>query len=108
MTCLKGKAHEWRLVSPYPPVVACHQCGEIGTLSNLDDDAGHFYAMRDERDKLQAELKARDDRRCETCAHLGSVINCDGLWCAKRVVGRVGRPDAIGCPEWEAIENSSL
>ena len=70
MICLKGKAHEWRLTNPHhSDVVACRQCGEIGTLRDLDNDAGQFYAMRDERDKLQEELEAQDERRCETCRH---------------------------------------
>jgi len=59
--CLKGKAHEWRLMTEGSrdewPVVACSRCDEPGTLIDLDADVGQFYAMRDERDKLQAELE---------------------------------------------------
>jgi len=59
--CLKGKAHEWRLsassMDEWPEII-CFQCGQPGTLQDLDDDAGRFYALRDERDELQAELDA--------------------------------------------------
>ena len=52
--CLKGKAHEWRLVSDK---VVCHLCNARGTRTNLDDDVGSFYAVRDERDELQETLE---------------------------------------------------
>ena len=80
MICLKGKAHEWRLTNPHhSDVVACRQCGEIGTLRDLDNDAGQFYAMRDERDKLQEELEAQDERRCESVG-IGEIVNIRIRW----------------------------
>jgi len=76
--CLKGKAHEWRLMTAggkdVVPVVACKQCGETGSLGDLDADIGQFYAMRDERDKLQAELEFNEMDHFE-CVSCGVVNN---------------------------------
>jgi len=73
--CLKGKAHEWRLSESsmgWMPEVICFQCGQPGTLQDLDDDVGRFYALRDERDKLQAELDAANTSPCEDVSTVAS------------------------------------
>lgn len=72
--CLKGKAHEWRLVSDK---VVCRLCNARGTLQDLDDEIGSFYALRDERDELQATL---DELRASYCMEITRSSNLEAEW----------------------------
>ena len=64
------KVHEWRLVTRRGWsgwAVNCSQCGARGTLLDLDNAVGCFYALRNERDELQETLEQlRADYYIET------------------------------------------
>ena len=115
--CLKGKAHEWRLVTRRGWsgwAVNCSQCGARGTLLDLDNAVGCFYALRNERDEalqrigeLETQLNGMEHSRrtCETCGHPGTVSDCDGIWCGQGVVGRINKSAIVVCDEWEANDD---
>ena len=73
--CLKGKKHEFRLAKTEG--VRCVQCDEAGTLADLDDAAGDFYRMRNERDTLQAEL---DTMTAEREKYLVQSTHNKSMW----------------------------
>ena len=74
IACLKGKAHEWRLVSDK---VVCRLCNARGTLQDLNGEIGSFYALRDERDELQATL---DELRASYCMEITRSSNLEAEW----------------------------